>query len=235
MRIVLVIVLFFCTVTTNANWYLFGGPGLAYYQGDVSESGLPNLKMIKFNAKIGYGYDLKSRWGLRYHFSYGKLHGSDEYASDALKRGRGIAFNTTVYDGGITFKYRDLFKRNTRLINYGFFGIDAMIMSVNRTVTGTAALIAEDPPSSIQYNIPVGFGLGKWFTSHWGFVYEFSFHFTLTDYLDGTSNAGNPKAGDSWIANHLMVIYRFRSGSTGAGSGGGYGPDNSNNVDCPRF
>ena len=234
MRIVLLIVLFFCSVTTNANWYLFGGPGFAWYQGDVSESGIPNLKMIKFNAKIGAGYDFRSRWGIRGHFSYGTFHGSDEYAGDVFKQARGISFNSTVYDGGITLRYRDLFKKNTSLINYGFFGFDAMQMSVDRTVTGTGALIAEDPPGSFQYNIPVGFGLGKWFSAHWGWAYEFSFHFTLTDYLDGTSNAGNPDAGDSFIANHFMLLYRFRGGSKESGSGG-YSPGNLNNVDCPRF
>ena len=35
----------------QSKFHFFIGPGAAYYQGDVSESGLPDPRMIRFNLK----------------------------------------------------------------------------------------------------------------------------------------------------------------------------------------
>lgn len=216
-----------------AQWYVFGGPGFAYYQGDVAETLLPNLKMIKFNGKLGVGYNFYKRWDLRLHGSYGNLHGSDAYTANTAKNARGITFTTRVIDAGLTLKYRDFFKKTGKVMNYAFLGFDYMNIAVNRAVSGTAAAITEGSFSSSQFNIPIGFGLGRYLSRKWALVYEFSYHFALTDYLDGTSISGNPKAFDSFIANHLMLVYSF--GGNGSGGGANSSQPGSLNVDCPRF
>lgn len=218
--------------SVNAKWYVYGGPGIAYYQGDLAESIVPQLKMIKFNGKVGVGYNFYPRWDLRFHASYGNLHGSDSYSSDQGRLLRGISFNTRVIDAGFTAKYQDFFKKS-KYINYAFIGIDYMNIGVNRSVVGTASVIQENSFSNSQFNVPVGFGLGKWLSRHWGAVFEFSYHFALTDYLDGTALSGNPKAFDSFIAAHVMLIYRFTAGAGGKGGSGGGGGDLK--TSCPTF
>ena len=74
---------------------------------------------------------------------------------------------------------------------------------------------------------------GWWFNSYWGAVAETSYHYALTDYLDGISNAGNPKANDSYIDLHVMVVFRFGGGKTGGD--GVFDPRRLNNVDCPSW
>ena len=226
----LFIFLVLLTNGVSAKWYLFGGPGIAYYQGDVAETGFPNIKMLKFNGKLGVGYNFYKRWDVRFHGSYGNLHGSDSYTNDVGKNLRGITFNTRVIDAGLTLKYRNFFKKS-KYINYAFIGFDYMNMTVNRNVVGTGAAIIEKSFSSTQFNIPIGFGVGKWLSRHWGAVFEFSYHYALTDYLDGTSLAGNSKALDSFIAGHVMLVYRFTAGSGGSGGSGG----GNLKVDCPTF
>lgn len=219
--------------SAKAQWSIFGGPGIAFYQGDIAESTIPNLKTIRFNAKLGVAYNFHKRWDVRLHGSYGNLHGSDFYTSDPAKNARGVVFNTRVIDGGVTFKYRDFFKKSGRIMNYAFLGFDYMNIAVSRTVTGNAALVAERGFSSSQFNVPVGFGIGIYLSRHWGLVNEFSYHFALTDYIDGTSLAANPKAFDSFIANHLMLVYSF--GGNGSGGGANSSDPGSLKTSCPRF
>ncbi|MFT6716310.1 MAG: OOP family OmpA-OmpF porin [Saprospiraceae bacterium] len=231
-RLLILIALFSISISSNAQLHLFGGPGISFYQGDV-DAGAPPLKTIKFSWKAGVGYDFHPRWGARLHYSKAGLHGSDSYSNETAFQARGITFSTKVTDIGLTAKYKYLFKKSYRFMNYGFFGFDYMSMAVARNLTGTAALIPEDAYSNTQFNIPVGLGLGWWFNAHWGIVSESAYHYALTDYLDGTSNSGNPKANDSYIDVHVMVIYRFGGGKTG--SSGLFDGSKLNNVDCPKW
>jgi OOP family OmpA-OmpF porin len=232
-RLFIILALFCISFSSKAQFHLFGGAGISYYQGDMDESVYPKLKTMCFSWKAGVGYDYHPRWGVRGHYSKAELHGSDSYSNDVLLQVRGITFTTKLTDIGLTAKYKHLFKKSYRLMNYGFFGFDYMSMSVSRSDAGTGSLIAEDGFSNTQFNIPIGIGLGWWFNAHWGSVVESSYHFALTDYLDGISNAGNPKANDSYIDVHVMLIYRFGGGKTGGD--GLYDPSDLNNVDCPSW
>ena len=233
MRLFTLLILLSVSISAKAQFHLFGGAGFSYYQGDMYGTVLPTLKTMKFSWKAGVGYDFHRRWGVRAHYSKAGLHGSDSYSNDAIAQARGVTFTTKVTDIGVTAKYKHLFKKSYRLMNYGFFGFDYMNMSVARTDAGTAALIPEEAFSNTQFNIPVGLGLGWWFNAYWGAVAETSYHYAFTDYLDGISNAGNPKANDSYIDLHVMVVFRFGGGKTG--SDGVYDPSRLNNVDCPSW
>lgn len=215
--------------------HLFGGVGGAYYQGDMYGAVLPTLKTTCFSWKVGVGYDFHRRWGVRAHYSKASVHGSDSYSDEAFAQARAVTFTTKITDIGVTAKYKHLFKKSYRFINYGFFGFDYMNMNVARTDAGTGALVTEDAFGATQWNVPVGIGLGWWFSAHWGGVFEGSYHYSFTDYLDGISNAGNPKANDSYIDFHLMVVYRFGGGKGGKGRDGLFDPSDLNNVDCPRW
>lgn len=227
--------LIFISKSANAYWSLFAGAGFSYYQGDVQDSRIPSLQVVNFSWKAGVGYDFNQRWGLRAHYAQARLHGSDAYSNDALKVARGITFTTPYKDIGLTVKYNYLFKKSRKFINYGFFGFDYMQVAVSRTVTGTAASIQEGAASPTQFNIPAGIGVGRWFRPQWGFILEGAYHYALSDYLDGTALSGNPRAFDSFIDMHIMLIYRFGRGFGGGGDDGVYDPSKLNNVDCPQW
>lgn len=228
----LVLLLIVNAFSAKSQFHIFAGPGYAYYQGDVSDVFYPTLKTSRFSWKAAVGYDFHPRWGVRGHYSKSTLHGSDSYSNDVSKQVRGVTFTTKLTDIGVTAKYKYLFKKSYRFINYGFFGFDYMNMSVARDVNGNASLVQENSFSSTQFNIPIGIGLGRWFSAHWGVVYEISYHYALTDYLDGTSLVGNPKANDSYIDNFIMLIYRFGGGGNADGT---FDRSKLNNVDCPKW
>ena len=214
--------------TAQSKLHFFIGPGAAYYQGDIAESGLPDPRMIRLNVKAGLGYDFSPRWGLRLHGAMGSLKGSDSYTLDAGKVARGISFNTSIIDAGLTVKVNGLLNNRLKLENYFFAGVDYLNMQVARTVEGTGALTPERAFSNHQLNFPVGLGLGYWMTPLVGLFYEGSVHFVTSDYLDGTSLAGNPTAPDTYFDNHLLLVFRFGKLKRG-------GKDSFGNTDCPRF
>ena len=216
----------------SAKWFAFGAIGGDYYQGDVSESALPNLRTLRLNYGLGVGYFLNFRWSLRLRYMKGAFHGSDAYFSTPSIQARGITFDNSFWDIGLHAMYHHLFKKSYKLINYGFIGIEYMNQSVTKTITGTAALVPEGSFSNTQFNAPIGIGLGRWVSAHWGVVLELAYHYNFSDYLDGTVKAGNPKANDSFIVSHLLVLYRFRAGGN---PGGVFDPSKLNNVDCPKF
>lgn len=212
-------------LSAQSKLHVFLGPGVAYYQGDVSQSGLPHPSLIKFNAKIGVGYDFTPRWGLRLHGSMGSLNGSDFITADPGRQARGITFNTNIVDVGLTFKWNVL--KREKLINYVFIGADYFNMNVARTVASTTPLPAEQAFSNHQFNIPLGFGIGRWFGCRFGMAFESAWHLAFTDYIDGTKFSGNPKAPDSYIDAHLLLVFRF--GKCGNGKKKEY------MGDCPQF
>jgi hypothetical protein len=197
---------------SQSKFHVFLGPGLAYYQGDVSETGLPYPAMLKFNGKIGVGYDFTPKWGLRLHGSMGTLHGSDSYTTDLGKQARGIAFSTSIIDAGLTFKWNNVFKKQ-KLINYLFIGADYLNMNVTRTVSSPLPLAAESAFSNHQMTFPIGGGLGFRLSNYIALVFESSYHFSLTDYMDGTKYSANPKLPDSYIDYHILLVFKFGSGS----------------------
>lgn len=231
-KIFIIGLLLFVSQPLSAKLHLFGGVGGSYYQGDMYGAILPTLQTTCFSWKAGVGYDFHRRWGVRAHYSKAGAHGSDSYSSDAFALARGITFTTNITDIGVTLKYKNLFKKSYRFMNYGFVGFDYMNMAVARTDAGAGALIAEDPISPTQFNIPAGLGFGWWFSAHWGVVLESSYHYVFSDLVDGISNAGNPKANDSYIDAHVLLVYRFGGRSGGSGV---YDPSKLNNVDCPSW
>jgi hypothetical protein len=231
LKLFIIVLLFAVSINLNAQLHLFGGAGVSYYQGDMYGTVFPTLKTTCFSWKAGVSYDFHRSWGVRAHYSKAEAHGSDLYSSEASSLARGVTFTTKITDIGLTAKYKHLFKKSYRLMNYGFFGFDYMSMLVSRT-PGNDPVVPEDGYSPTQFNIPIGIGVGWWFDAHWGAVAESSYHYTFTDYLDGISNAGNPKANDSYIDLHVMLVYRFGGRKTGDGL---YDPSDLNNVDCPKW
>ena len=208
--------------------HLFVGPGAAYYQGDVSHTGLPDPKIIRFNLKAGVGYDVSPRWGLRLHGSMGTLTGNDAYTDHVGKIARGVSFNTSIIDAGLTVKINGFMNNRFHLDNYLFVGVDYMNMKVANNYSGVLPLVPETGYSPHQINFPVGLGLGYWFNPFIGLFYEGSLHFTTTDYLDGLKYGGNPTAPDTYFDSHLLLVVRF-------GKFRLKGKDSFGNTDCPRF
>jgi hypothetical protein len=211
MKNIIFYVLLITFITTKGQRFtVFGGPGLSFYQGDLSEGFLPNSQTMKTCGKLGLDYLIYNHIGIRFHTSGSILHHSDTYSSQIGRFNRGISFTTYILQGGFQLKIDRIFGApKTKFINYLYSGLDLAVMDVSKTYSQTSTLVAEGRYSNFQFIIPIGGGIGYWVNPEFGLVYEFCLNVSNTDYLDGVSYNGQPKGRDTYVNNNIILIYRF--------------------------
>ena len=208
-KITLLFLFFGVSLFAQGRWTVFGGPGYAYYQGDVAHSVIPNGQTMKISALVGASYMVFKHVGIRYHLSGSVLHGSDLYASSPDLINRGLSFKTNLLQGGFSIKInRIIGKPKTKFINYIFLGTDLAVIDVLVT-PGSKPMVPEGDYSRYQIINPFGIGLGYWFSKRYGLTYEATMHISSTDYLDGISYNGKPKGRDTYISNTVVLVARL--------------------------
>ena len=88
--------------------------------------------------------------------------------------------------------------------------------------TGLAIDAATNTPRVIPL-IPVGAGARYSLTDRFSLTAETNYRLSFTDYLDGFSQAADPKKNDHYFSHSIGLIYSF------SGSGG-----KSKGLGCPR-
>jgi hypothetical protein len=194
------------------NFYVFGGIGSAYYQGDLNSRILPSSKVLNFSLKGGAGYHFSPKFGVLAHYAKSSLSASDlDAKNNAVKVARGISFNSPLTEVGLNFKIRNVLNMDNQYINYILLGANYFEFNPSNEISEFAY-----NPSDLEFvyktsgiNVPVGFGFGTWLTENLRVVWEASAHLTFTDYIDGVSQNGNPEYNDVFIDSHIMLLYSF--------------------------
>lgn len=194
------------------NFYVFGGIGTAYYQGDLNARAFPSSKVMNFSFKGGFGYHLNEKVGVLAHYSKSSLNASDLHTkNNAVKVARGISFKSPLTEFGLNFKIRNVLSTEKQYINYILLGANYFDFYPSNEISEFAynPSVLETGYETSGINVPLGVGIGIWLIENLRVVWESSVHFTFTDYIDGVSHNGNPRYKDAFIDSHVMFLYSF--------------------------
>lgn len=190
---------------------VFAGGGFAFYQGDLAQSVIPEAIEMRYAGKIGLTYRFQNKWSVRCQFGGAVFHGSDKYSSDPLKVSRGLSFTNQLIEGGFQLQLNQFTNLKTKLIHYLYCGTDLANIRVNQKQEGNAKLVQEKDYSNYQWIHPVGLGVGLMLNKRFSLVYEATFHFSYTDYLDGVSYNGDPNKLDTFFTGQVILFARIGS------------------------
>lgn len=196
---------------------LIGGVGLSNYLGELgggAGEGKPWLLDVEFSQfracyGLSYRFNIAYRSALRVSGFYGQVRGSDALSGDVTRKYRNLSFQSKIYEGGFLYDFFILRAKPGHLYNIkGVQGMRAFPIEV--IAYGGAAFFYFNPksdgtpliplrtegqgleggpapyaPFSIAF--PAGIQLNYTYKMWLKFGIDFSYRYTLTDYLDDAS------------------------------------------------
>lgn len=192
--------------------------GLCNYHGDLVDGAI-ELK----ESSIGYGfftkYNVSSEFAVKANFYGGKLKGTDANSSQQGRVDRGLNFESTLYEIGISLEW---FVLNTfeddRATNYYndkfnpflFVGISVLNFNPVVGVNHEDAVVPEDfTVSNYNGSVPMGVGFKYNLSKRSNMGLELGFRTAFTDLLDGVSERGNPDKNDWYMFAGLNFSFFF--------------------------
>ena len=191
---------------------LFGG--ISHYNGDLSE-GLFMTDAIHPTIGGLIRYNVNYKWSIRASAYYGKISGSDEFATDEVRRQRNLSFYSNLTEISITpefnftgykirtkrftfspfayaglaiFKYSPMADMDGSTWNLQQMRTEGQGSIYNQQESQKNADYPQKPYALTQVSIPMGLGI-KWaIGKHLNFTFEVSARKTFTDYLDDVSH-----------------------------------------------
>jgi len=194
------------------NFYVFGGIGSAYYQGDLNSRVFPSTKVLNFSFKGGVGYHFNDNFGVLAHYANSSLNASDlDVKNNAVTVARGLSFKSPLTEIGLNFKIRNILSLDNQYINYILLGANYFEFNPSTEISWDAYNPSplENGYKTSGVNVPLGIGFGMWLMGNLRVVWEAAVHLTYTDYIDGVSQNGNPFYKDAFIDSHVMFLYSF--------------------------
>ncbi len=186
----------------SQRFYLTGGIGGMYYNGDLRETGLPDLKTLHFSYGIGLDYELNRKFNLSYQFVKGMVSGNDAFSSSEDRNRRNLSFESKISEHSLRLQFKafSLGKRKRlfarTFIGLGVFKFNPYYNSPSGTIylqpLGTEGQNSTSgnyptPYKLTQINTPLGVNLNYRITSRIAVYSELTYHRTFTDYLDDVS------------------------------------------------
>ncbi len=198
---------------------LFGG---SQYQGDLQKN---DLKEIGLALAGLVRYHINDNFAIRGSFTSGKISGYDSNYADRQKRA--FSFKSPIRELALVGEYDILGKKryanisegkfNRTVSPYLFAGLALANVNpevnFNESVTNIpkARIDADRNTKAKKGNlaIPLGLGLKMDISKSWTVGAELGFRWTLTDYLDGVSQAGDADKKDTYMIGGLVLSYRI--------------------------
>jgi OmpA-OmpF porin, OOP family len=218
--------------STRPNWDFGLTGGVAAYQGDVADF----LQTADFQY-FG-GVTARIQWSPflfgRINASYGKIQGKDiNYNDQSWRTQRAFSFSSPVGELSAIVElspFGDLknigngLYRPRRLVPYVFIGAGAAyikpttdfnIVRDNNPVAALDKIRADQSQAATNYRIvmPVGGGIRLNLSAKTMIGIEVGLRPTFDDYLDGISEAGNPKKKDWYALSGITLSQRFGNAS----------------------
>ncbi len=226
---------------TNAAKYEIGiNAGTLIYQGDLSSSYLGSYHLHSLKPAVGLfaSRAINNNFAIRANLAFGKISDDEStYSSPAYKRQRNFEFNTSIAEFSALLVWNVLGNSTDesvrKIVPYLFGGIGMSFLNVHRDWSkfnrvsfpptssigiGLAADSAHSLPGAIPV-IPIGAGIRYAIGPKLSVAGEFNYRFAFNDYLDGFSQAVNPKTKDKYYGISIGLIYTFNKKS---------------GIDCPK-
>ncbi len=201
-------------------WGIGANIGLNYFYGDVNDDkgriwSNPPLSGFYYTDKnvmgsLSLGKDISEIWGVRSHFTFGSLSGSNEKTR--------MYFKGDLYSFGldVTFQYIDYFLKRPKSRKFKYYAFCGLgLTSFNSTRTET---LIDMPLNAEDYNnteetgnyittIKLGLAIVYQLDKKWLFNFETSLNYLNTDYLDAYSSSSAKLEGYGYMS--LGLVYKF--------------------------
>jgi opacity protein-like surface antigen len=207
--------------------YEFGiNVGFLVYQGDLTPKQLGSFETQKFSVGLHASRIMSPSFSWRANLLIGKLKGDDAvYSKPEYRQQRNFNFTSPTKEISIQMVWNPLGRNYIEkgFSPYVFAGVGLSFLKVKRDWSqinttyfsaetsdiwaGLAADSAHALPKMIPV-VPIGAGVKYFFTPRWAINAETSYRLTATDYLDGFSQAANPKRNDHYLNYSIGVVYR---------------------------
>lgn len=173
------------------------GTGTATYFGELNHPNSINNKLSL--ASLGMEARLLNRVGARLEASYLTFRGDDKNAPDSsFQRQRNLSFQSKNFHSQLHIlfylkSYKGDYYKRWAFDPYIFSGVGYLRYSPEAEFGGTKYALRKAQTEGVTYRkwvttIPAGIG-GKFKANEFlNIIFEVSYHFTFTDYLDDVSN-----------------------------------------------
>jgi hypothetical protein len=224
------ILVLFISLHVKAQFYKNISLGLnagAYvYQGDLSPGRYGSLKTIEPGISLFAKKPINKFLAARLYLSFASLLGDESrYENFVSAQGRNFSFSTplTELSGQLVLNVRGNNKNEKGLMPYVFSGMGVTFIHVKKdfsrldpavyppnsdVAVGLAIDNAKGTPRKL-ISIPAGAGLAYLISNRILINTEAAYRFIFTDYLDGFSQAVNPKQQDHFYSISAGFIYKL--------------------------
>jgi hypothetical protein len=199
------ILVFYCTCGfSQGRFFLRGGGGIIYYNGDLNDRILTHANLVKPALTAAAGFYLFHRASIGVHYYHGKLLGNDAYAEGSGYQQRNLNFQTWINEFSLLAEISLFPYRSKKIINpfiAGGIGIftfnpkgerDGELTELQPLGTEGQYIEGEGYPAPYKLTqavAPVAIGFYVRMNAALRLRFEISNHFTFTDYLDDTSKS----------------------------------------------
>ncbi|MCP3931212.1 MAG: hypothetical protein GY705_19175 [Bacteroidetes bacterium] len=200
--------------------------GITMYHGDVSSPHFVPVdpSEVGMNAGIFFRYSINDHWTMRINLNRASLSGTDfNYPDSEWRMNRGFRFSTKLHEFSLLTEYgilqqsriEDTESAGKFVAPFLFTGIGMVLadpQAVFNEHNGIDDKIEKDkengsPNLNIVVLVGIGYKMDLSKKSHFGF--EIGGRIPFTDYLDGISEAGNPKSKDFYFFGSVMIGYKL--------------------------
>lgn len=203
----------------QAPWEIGIQLGTSSIGGDMIENDIVFLSHPSFAAGIHLRRRLGGVFALRAHLLYGGLNSDDTQSDDAGQMQRGYSSDRTIIEPGLVLEYEPFAKKRFASDNtfkkilspyvygglaYGLWSGDAPNFN-GATNANITADLANDETGGLFF--PGGVGLRYYVSPRTSLALDFGARISSTDYVDGVSQAGNPKKDDSYVFAGLTANF----------------------------
>ena len=233
-----IILLFLVPTITTAQFYKDMCIGLnvgAYiYQGDLTPERLGSFKTISPGISLFAKKPINHFLSARLQMSFAKLKGDEsKYTSPDWRQQRNFMFTTPLKEFSAQLVWNILGRNydDHGIMPYVFSGAGVSFVKITKdysrlnaayfgegsdVVNGLALDNAVALPRKL-ISIPVGIGAEYPLSERFSLNIETAYRFIFSDYLDGFSQAANPKKQDHYHSTSAGLIYKFGKINNGVG------------------
>jgi hypothetical protein len=232
------IIFLLMTINSNAQFYKDMSVGLNggiyVYQGDLTPETMGSFRTLQpgfsFFAKKPINHFLAAR----IQVSVARLKGSDSrYGKPEYRQQRNFNFSTPLSEFSAQLVWNILSKNFTDqgIAPYIFSGAGIALVGISKDYSRMDKIVfgagsdvmaglvidnAHGTPHTL-FTVPVGAGAEYPVSNRLSVHVETSYRFIFTDYLDGFSQAANPRRQDHYHSTSAGIMYKFGNRDKGIG------------------
>jgi OmpA-OmpF porin, OOP family len=205
----------FATALQAQGWNFGIGLNATNYQGDVVKPAIFSLKETQpnfgFFVRKGLGNE---NLGLRIGLNYGQISGDDANYDDRIARGYSFKSSVIEIHGMLEAQPYGFSKEDgtmRKVVPYAFVGLGVAMTNPKVDWNGkTSPAITKDIADVKKTTLAIPIGGGFRFKVGDGLLgVDMGLRPTLSDYIDGISEAGNPDRKDWYVTGGVNYSFSF--------------------------